>query len=389
MRQFVSKWGSTLIFASFVITSVTGILLHFRVRASPIEELHIWIGFLMIAGAFFHVARNWRQFLGHFILPAFYAGLALTLVISGWFSYPALMSTETAAGRPADMRGPSPSARPYSSAALSDLAPLAHTDANGLMAKLSAMGITVSDPTATLHWLPDSAGKTARNWRPRFAGAARAGKGPSRRIRGRALRSGGREGGRGEERWRARMTRETVQRSRWQWGGGGSPPSLRGGRRRGADDASVGRGYAVPPGPADEPALRQGRASDHDRRGGWGGGEEGGRRGAHLLSCVCATRQEGWRLPPPRCPSGRGGGGGGWGGWDDVEGGGGGGEGRGPGLGDTLSICSARTSADRCGRWRAGGERGGRGGGGGGREGYVVESPQPMRRPCLLVIARP
>ena len=188
MRQFVNKWGSTLIFASFVITSVTGVLLYFRVRASPIEELHIWIGFLMIAGALFHIARNWRQFLGYFRRPAFYAGLALTLVISALFSYPALMSTETAQGGRPDMRAAFAISQAVSSAALSDLAPLAHTDANGLMAKLSAMGITVSDPTATLQSVADSAGKTRRNWRPRFS-AGWAGRGGQAGLGGRALRS--------------------------------------------------------------------------------------------------------------------------------------------------------------------------------------------------------
>lgn len=163
MRQFVNKWGSTLIFASFAITSVTGVLLYFRVRASPIEELHIWIGFLMIAGALFHIARNWRQFLGYFQRPAFYAGLALTLLISGWLSYPVLLGTETASdgGRP-DVRSAFAISQAVASAALSDLAPLAHTDATGIMAKLSAMGVTVSDPAASLQSVADTAGKSAQ-----------------------------------------------------------------------------------------------------------------------------------------------------------------------------------------------------------------------------------
>ncbi len=180
MRQFVNKWGSTLIFASFVITSVTGVLLYFHIRIGPTEALHIWIGFLMIAGAFFHIARNWRQFLGYFRRPAFYAGLALTGLISAWFSYPALMSTETAQGGRPDMRAAFAISQAVSRAALSDFAPLAHTDANGLMAKLSAMGIAVSDPAATLQSVADTAGKSAQELAAALLGGA--GEGAVRRV---------------------------------------------------------------------------------------------------------------------------------------------------------------------------------------------------------------
>ena len=159
MRRFINKWGSTLIFASFVITAVTGVMLYFHVRVSPIEALHVWIGFLMIAGALFHVVRNWGQFLGYFRRPAFYGGLLVTALISAWLALPALTSTQTAEGGRPSLRSAIAISRAVSSATLADLAPLARTDANGLMEKLSGMGIAVSDPTASLQSVADLAGK--------------------------------------------------------------------------------------------------------------------------------------------------------------------------------------------------------------------------------------
>jgi hypothetical protein len=162
MRQFVNRWGSTFIFASFVITSVTGILLFYRIHTPPTEALHIWIGFLMIAAALFHIARNWRQFLAYFRRPAFYGALMVTLLISGWFSYPVLLgsqSGERTAGGPPGLRSAITIGRAVAGAPLSDIAPLAHTDASGLMARLSGMGIVVSDPGATLQSVADSAGR--------------------------------------------------------------------------------------------------------------------------------------------------------------------------------------------------------------------------------------
>lgn len=182
MRQFVNRWGSTFIFASFVITSVTGVLLFYRIHTPPTEELHIWIGFLMIAAAFFHIARNWRQFLAYFRKPAFYGALVVTLLIGGWFSYPVLFGSQSGgerAGGPPGVRSAMAIGRAIANAPLSDLAPLAHTDASGLMAKLSAMGIAASDPGATLQSVADSAGKN-----PQELAAA--------------LLGGGGNGGRGE-----------------------------------------------------------------------------------------------------------------------------------------------------------------------------------------------
>jgi hypothetical protein len=178
MRQFVNRWGSTFILASFVVTSVTGILLYFRIHTPPTEELHIWIGFLMIAAVLFHVARNWRQFLGYFRRPAFYGGLAITAIISAYLSYPVLLGSETASeGGPPGLRSAIAISRAVANASLSELAPLARTDADGLMARLAGMGIAVSDPTASLQSVADTAGKNPQELAAALLGGAPAGAG--------------------------------------------------------------------------------------------------------------------------------------------------------------------------------------------------------------------
>ncbi len=178
MRRFINKWGSTFILASFVITSVTGVLLYLHIRTPPTEALHIWIGFLMIAAALFHVARNWRPFLSYFQRPAFYGALVVTALISAWFSYPVLLGTQTASegGRP-NLRSAIAISQAVANAPLLDLAALAHTDANGLMAKLSEMGVAVSDPAATLQSVADSAGKSAQELAAALLGGASGGSG--------------------------------------------------------------------------------------------------------------------------------------------------------------------------------------------------------------------
>jgi hypothetical protein len=163
MRKFMNQWGSTLIFWSFVITSVTGVLLFFRVRTSPNEQLHIWIGFLMIAGAATHIARNWRQFLDYFRKPRFYAGLALTLLISAWFSYPVLFGSEAAgegrAGGPPGMRSLFAISAALAEEPLSMIATIAHTDSDTIIKKLGNMGIAAADANASLRDIAQASGK--------------------------------------------------------------------------------------------------------------------------------------------------------------------------------------------------------------------------------------
>lgn len=160
MRQFLNRWGSTLVFASFAITAVTGVLLYFRIHVAPIEQLHIWIGFLLIAGVLLHVARNWHQVVCYFRRPPVYVGLALTAAISGYLAYPVLLGTTGEGGGRPDLRAAFTISQVVSNASLADLAPLARTDADGLMNRLSGMGIAVSDPTASLQSIARTAGKT-------------------------------------------------------------------------------------------------------------------------------------------------------------------------------------------------------------------------------------
>lgn len=165
MRKFWNEWGSTLIFWSFAITSVTGVLLFFRVHSPPNEQLHIWIGFLMIAGAATHIVRNWRQFLDYFRKPRFYAGLALTLLISAWFSYPVLFGAadgeQRPAGGPPGMRSMFAISAALIDEPLSTIAVIAHTDSDAIMATLGDMGMSATNANTSVEDVARSAGKDA------------------------------------------------------------------------------------------------------------------------------------------------------------------------------------------------------------------------------------
>ena len=163
MRHVLARWGTPLIYWSFIITAVTGVLLYFRVHAGPTEVLHIWIGFLMIAALIPHIARNWKAFLTYFTKRPLYVALIVTLAISGAFAYPTLFGSEPRAGGPPGLRSAMAVTAQLSAAELDALAPVLKTDSAGLVAKLAAAGVTVSDPGATLKSIAEANGRTAND----------------------------------------------------------------------------------------------------------------------------------------------------------------------------------------------------------------------------------
>lgn len=162
MRPFLARWGSTLIYWSFLITAVTGVLLFYRVRTPPNEQLHVWIGWLMIIAFLFHMMRNWRSFWTYFKKPPLYVALLLTLIISGFFAYPSMFgggeSGREGGGRP-DFRTLTNVTNAITKASLSDIAPIMNTDAAGLMERLNKLGVPAADPKVNLDQAATSAGK--------------------------------------------------------------------------------------------------------------------------------------------------------------------------------------------------------------------------------------
>lgn len=149
MRHVLTRWGTTLIVWSYLVTAVTGVLLFYRIHTPPNEVLHIWIGMLMVVAFIPHIMRNWRTFLGYFRKPPMYAALAATAIISAAFAYPAVTQTGDRGGRP-DFRAMFAVSDALANAPVSDLAPFLHTDAQGVVARLNRLGLKVAGPDATL-----------------------------------------------------------------------------------------------------------------------------------------------------------------------------------------------------------------------------------------------
>ncbi len=79
------KWATPLTIGSFLIMSVTGVLMFYHLESGLNKTVHEWAGWVMIAGASAHLLMNWRAFSTYFKRPlatGIIATGALVLVLS-------------------------------------------------------------------------------------------------------------------------------------------------------------------------------------------------------------------------------------------------------------------------------------------------------------------
>jgi len=68
MKSLRSR-ATPLIIGSFLIMSVSGVLMFFHVETTLMKVIHEWAGWVMGAGAVAHLAVNWRAFITYFKRP--------------------------------------------------------------------------------------------------------------------------------------------------------------------------------------------------------------------------------------------------------------------------------------------------------------------------------
>lgn len=78
----LKPWLSPLITVSFVIVSVTGLLLYYRVRSRPTFVLHEWFGWLLIVAGAVHLILNLRPLAGYLRSRAGLCSVIASLVLA-------------------------------------------------------------------------------------------------------------------------------------------------------------------------------------------------------------------------------------------------------------------------------------------------------------------
>ena len=88
MKSLMKRtWISPFVAVSFLVLSITGIMMLLHIKSGGIVNLHEWIGvFFVIAGAL-HLILNWSSFLACFRKRQSVIAIVVVLVISSLFLF--------------------------------------------------------------------------------------------------------------------------------------------------------------------------------------------------------------------------------------------------------------------------------------------------------------
>lgn len=136
--RFLRKWATPWTIGSFVLMSVTGVLMFYHLN-SPLNKLaHEWLSFAFLAGVAVHVAVNWLAFSRYFKSPLAMGVMAVfAVVLGGSFVNLGGAKAEPPTRTVMASLGRTP---------LSELAPIVHATPDELVAKLKAKGFAAANP---------------------------------------------------------------------------------------------------------------------------------------------------------------------------------------------------------------------------------------------------
>jgi len=72
---------SALLSVVFVVVSITGILMYFKIRMFSIQTLHIWLGFAFALAGCLHLFKNWKGFLSYFKKRSTFLSIAFGIFV--------------------------------------------------------------------------------------------------------------------------------------------------------------------------------------------------------------------------------------------------------------------------------------------------------------------
>jgi hypothetical protein len=148
------SWATPLTIGSFIISTVTGIVLFFHWNLGLAKPAHEWLSWFMVLGVGLHLAVNWRAFKNYFTKP-------IPLIVMGLFSVltvASLLPLNIGAGKPPQAKA----LDALQTAPIGALAAVQQKPIETILKNLQAAGIEVTDPNQTLPQVAQTSQKSER-----------------------------------------------------------------------------------------------------------------------------------------------------------------------------------------------------------------------------------
>lgn len=153
MRQALGMqtWSGALTIGSFIVISVTGILMFFHINLGLVKVAHEWLSWVFVVAAICHAIVHWKLFLGYFRNRVALAFMVPVLVLGG-------LSLIPASGNGSRHPVVQVMAR-LEHAPLESVARLVESDLSAVIQTLKASGITVETASQTVAEIAEKNGK--------------------------------------------------------------------------------------------------------------------------------------------------------------------------------------------------------------------------------------
>ena len=157
MKANIRSWATPLVTGALLISAVTGLLLFFEFEKGLVKPVHEWLGWLLVAGALFHVAANWKAFSAYFSKRLAVAILGVCAVVTVVSAMPFLGNGE----HEDEKHVARASAKALETSSIETVALVAKQSPGELIARLKNDGVNVSAPSQTIAEVAAANGKEA------------------------------------------------------------------------------------------------------------------------------------------------------------------------------------------------------------------------------------
>lgn len=152
------RWATPLVIGSFMLMTITGIMMFFHIEAGIIKIAHEWLSWAMVIAVGTHIFLHWKSFGRYFSQKAGIAVISLFTVITVASMF--ISGGDERRGPPGGRAGMMAATQVLTNAPLDKLADLTGSTLEGLQAKLQEQGLTVD---ANMGSLDEIAKQNQRN----------------------------------------------------------------------------------------------------------------------------------------------------------------------------------------------------------------------------------
>lgn len=142
------RWATPLVIGSFILMSITGIMMFFHIEAGIIKAAHEWLSWAMVIAVAFHVLLHWKSFSRYFSqkVAVSLIGLFAVITVAAMF----INGGDERHGPPGGRAGSMAATQVLMNAPLDKLAGITGSTLESLQAKLQEQGLELTSAAGSL-----------------------------------------------------------------------------------------------------------------------------------------------------------------------------------------------------------------------------------------------